>query len=75
MQVRGKNVPKDPAMGHERLERACFRNDHLACRWLSEVERTEGRWAEALVAAQRGCDLGDAASCRKLERLHAKMRP
>ncbi len=73
MQIKGKGVPENPTEGHERLERACFKNDHEGCRYLADVELDRDHLAEALVAAQRGCDLGDTPSCRRLDKVKFKM--
>ena len=73
MMVKGKGRAEDIDGGKVRLERACFQNDHLGCRYLAEVELALDHLPEAMVASQRGCDLGDTASCRKQERVQFKL--
>jgi uncharacterized protein len=73
MQIKGKGTPQNVEQGQMRLERACFQNDHLGCRYLADVEIKAKHWAEATVAAQRGCDLGDEASCRAIEKVQFKL--
>ncbi len=73
LMVKGKGVVENREAGRDRLERACFRNDAIACRELAEVEQGEGRLDEAMFAAQRGCDLGDAAACRRQDKVRYKM--
>ena len=73
LQWKGKGTPEDPAKARENFERACFQNDALGCRHLAGMELDNAHMAEAMVAAQRGCDLGDGGSCKRLERVQFKM--
>ena len=73
LQIKGKGAAQDAATGKANLERACFQNDAEACRHLAQQELDDGRMAEAMVAGQRGCDLGDGGACKKLEKVQFKM--
>ncbi|MEQ1504055.1 MAG: tetratricopeptide repeat protein [Myxococcota bacterium] len=55
------------------LDDACYRNDTIACRYLARVERARGRTAEALMASERACDLGDEPACRLADVLRYRM--
>ena len=70
--LEGKVVPKDEAQGRLDVERACYAGDHLGCRLLSDHLR-RSNLAEALIASERGCSLGDAPSCTRAERLHYRL--
>jgi TPR repeat protein len=73
MLVKGKGVGEDRTKGTERLDRACFANDAVGCRELAEVHQADKRYDEALVAAQRGCDLGEASACKRMEKVQFRM--
>ena len=63
---------KDPASGRQawdHLDEACYRNDTLACRYLARVAVDWDQPSEALMAAERACDLGDVPACRLKDRL------
>lgn len=68
LQLKGKGTAEDRDAARERLDRACYRNDAIACRELAGLELADDRYDEAMVAGQRGCDLGDAAACKRMER-------
>ena len=63
-QLKGTHVPLDPTKGLENLDRACYLNDSVACRYYAEAQLKAKNPSEALMAAERGCDLGDPGSCR-----------
>lgn len=67
-QLRGDHVSLDVGGGLQNLDRACYQNDAIACRYLGTAQLKYKNESEALVAAERGCDLGDSASCRLAER-------
>jgi TPR repeat protein len=69
----GDYVTADPPRGRDLLDRACFLNDAMACRYLGAAELKEKSWAEALVVSERGCDLGDTAACRLAERARLRL--
>lgn len=69
----GRVVPRDEARGIELLDRACYENDGAACGALADVRARSKDWVEALVAAERGCDLGVATACRTAERVRFRM--
>jgi len=73
LQLKGKGASEDPTAARANFERACFQNDAEACRHLAQLELGAEHFAEAMVAAQRGCDLGDAGACKRLERVQFKM--
>jgi TPR repeat protein len=70
--VEGRYVPKDLARGHHLLRLSCFKNDAPACLALGQFVRdrkvvdpdgeTAAQWFK------RGCDLGDALSCKSAPR-------
>jgi TPR repeat protein len=71
-QIDGRVAPLEPLQGRVDLERACYAGDHVGCRYLADLLR-KSAIEEALIAAERGCDLGDAQSCTKAERLRYRM--
>lgn len=71
-QVKGKLVPRDRESGIRNLDRACYANEPVACRYLAQAQ-LDGDEAEALMAAERGCDLGDLGACRVAERVRFRL--
>lgn len=57
----------------DNLDRACYRNDTVACRYLARVALGSGQLAEGLMAAERACDLGDGPACRIAYRLRTQL--
>ncbi len=55
------------------LDKACYAGDSIGCRYLATAQQREGDLAEALMAGQRGCDLGDGAACTRAERVQLLM--
>ena len=68
----GKVVPLNEEEGRLDIERACYAGDHLGCRLLSDHLK-RSNLAEAVIASERGCSLGDAPSCTRAERLRYRL--
>lgn len=71
-QIKGKPIAPARDAGLENLDRACYANDPVACRHVA-LELKGDKQAEALVAAERGCELGDDPSCRQATRIRWRM--
>ena len=72
-QIKGRSVPKDVEAGLSNLDRACYMNDVEGCRALAIALESMDRLAEALMAGQRGCDLGDRTACMVAGRVTARL--
>jgi len=64
MTARGKGVPRDSSAARLYLTDACAWDDYTGCRELADLLKKDDL-EKAVNAAQRGCDLGDEASCKK----------
>jgi TPR repeat protein len=69
----GRWVPADRERGIALLDRSCYENDGAACGLLAQALLSQKGWTEALVAGERGCDLGDGAACRAAERARFRL--
>lgn len=72
-QLAGKLLPADLDAGLLNLDRACYQNDAIACRYLSLETYRRKQDQEALLAGERGCDLGDDASCRAADKARLRL--
>lgn len=71
-QVKGRPVAQDVEEGIRNLDRACYANEPVACRHLAQAQLDRNE-AEALMAGDRGCDLGDEGACRVADKVRFRM--
>lgn len=68
MSLKGKGLPVDPEAARIYLTDACAGDDYIGCRYLSDALKSVDL-VKALRAAEHGCSLGDAPSCKKQKSL------
>ncbi len=74
-EARGRGgADPDPERAAETYAKACHVGDNVSCREVATKLMGTGDYRKAMLTAKRGCELGDAKSCKLAEKAQA-LRP